>query len=244
MQLAARCRKCGRTMKSERIDDYRVKMTCSCGFSDFRTITEKVRTVNPFYHRASFTPFMESEKGKMVLTMQRANREHLEIVSLEEISMLVSSDFELPDVLSSMAEKVANQLRISVCSIYLLEGEELVLAATYGFDSTFVGKIRIRIGEGITGTVARDRQHIALTRASQDPRYKHFPELQEEKYNSMLSFPIADRNDLYGVININSTSMKTFQEDEIYFVSIIANLILTAVKLRRKAASAKELRGS
>jgi transcriptional regulator with GAF, ATPase, and Fis domain len=239
MQLVARCRKCGRVMKSERIDNYRVKMTCSCGFSDFRTVAEKIKTVNPFFHKASFTPFLESERGKMVLTMQKANREHLEIISLEEISMLVSSDFELPQVLQMMAEKVAAQLRVSVCSIYLTDGEELVLAATHGFDPAFVGKIRIRLGEGITGTVARDKQHISLSRASQDPRYKHFPELQEEKYNSMLSFPITDKKDIYGVINLNSTSMKTFSEDEIYFVSIIANLILTAVKLRKKVASAK-----
>ena len=237
MQLAARCRKCGRVMKSERVDNYRVKMTCSCGFSDFRTITEKVKTVNPFYHKAGFTPFLESEKGKMVLTMQKANREHLEIISLEEISMLVSSDFDLPQVLKTVAEKVANQLKVSVCSVYLMDGGDLVLAATYGFDASFVGKIRIRIGEGITGTVARDKQYISLTRASQDSRYKNFPELQEEKYNSMLSFPIADKQDVYGVINLNSTSMKTFSEDEIYFISIIANLILTAVKLRQKVAA-------
>lgn len=239
MQFVARCRKCGRAMKSQRIDNYRVKMTCSCGFSDFRTMTEKVKTVNPFYHQATFTPFVESEKGKMVLTMQRANREHLEIISLEEISMLVSSDFELPQVLRQMAEKVARQLKVSVCSIYLMDGEELVLAATYGFDPSFVGKIRIRLGEGITGTVARDRQYLALTNASQDPRYKQFPELHEEKYNSMLSFPIFDKKDIYGVINLNSTSMKTFSEDEIYFTSIIANLILTAVKLRQRIAAGR-----
>jgi signal transduction protein with GAF and PtsI domain len=230
-------------MKSERIDNYRVKMTCSCGFSDFRTITEKVKTVNPFFHKASFTPFLESEKGKMVLTMQKANREHLEIISLEEISMLVSSDFELPQILQQMAEKLAVQLKVSVCSIYLMEGEELVMAATYGFDPLFIGKIRIRIGEGITGTVAKEQQHISLSRASQDPRYKSFPELQEEKFNSMLSFPITDKKDIYGVINLNSTSMKSFSEDEIYFVSIIANLILTAVKLRRKIASGKNTSG-
>lgn len=239
MQLLARCRKCGRVMKSERIDDYRVKMSCSCGFSDFRTITEKVKTVNPFYHKASFTPFLESERGKMVLTMQRANREHLEIISLEEISMLVSSDFELPQVLQQMADKMASQLKVSVCSIYLVEGDELVMAATSGFDPTFVGRIRIRIGEGITGTVAKEKQLVSLSRASQDPRYKSFPELQEEKYNSMLSFPITDKQDIFGVINLNSTSMKTFSDDEIYFVSIIANLILTAVKLRSKIASGK-----
>jgi signal transduction protein with GAF and PtsI domain len=122
-----------------------------------------------------------------------------------------------------------------------MEGEELVLAATHGFDSAFVGKIRIKIGEGITGTVAKEKQHISLSRASQDPRYKIFPELHEEKYNSMLSFPIADKKDVYGVINLNSTSMKTFSDDEIYFVSIIANLILTAVKLRKKVASGKNV---
>lgn len=239
MQLAARCRKCGRVMKSERVDSYRIKMTCSCGFSDFRTMTEKVKTVNPFYQKAIFTPFIESEKGKMVLTMQKANREHLEIISLEEISMLVSSDFDLPQVLQKVAQKMAGQLRVSVCNIYLAEGDELVLAATHGFDAEFVGKIRIKVGEGITGTVARDKQYIALSSASQDPRYKLFPELQEEKYNAMLSFPVADKNEVYGVINLNSTALKTFSDDEIYFVSIIANLILTAVKLRKRVALGK-----
>lgn len=237
MQVAARCRKCGRVMKSERVDSYRVKLSCSCGFSDFRTITEKVKTVNPFYHRGGFAPFLESEKGKMVLTMQKANREHLEIISLEEISMLVSSDFDLPKVLQNVADKMAERLKVSVCSIYLMSEGELLLCATHGFDPSFVGKIRIRVGEGITGTVARDKSHISLTHASQDPRYKNFPELHEERYNSMLSFPIADKHESYGVINLNSTSMKTFSEDEIYFVSIIANLILNAVKLRTRFAS-------
>jgi transcriptional regulator with GAF, ATPase, and Fis domain len=239
MQIAARCRKCGRIMNSQRIDNYRVKMTCPCGFSDYRTMTEKVKTVNPYFHKANVTPYVESEKGKMVLTMQRANREHLEIISLEEISMLVSSDFELPEVLQSVATKLADQLNASVCNIYLLEEDELVLKATYGFEQEKIGQIRLKIGEGITGTVARDMQPINLSRASQDPRYKVFPELNEEKYNSMLSFPITDKKDIYGVINLQTTSMRSFPEDEIYFVSIIANLILSAIKIRQKVASTR-----
>ncbi|RNC73343.1 MAG: GAF domain-containing protein [Desulfuromonadales bacterium] len=236
----ARCRKCGRIMKSERVDMYRVKLTCSCGFSDFRTIPEKVKTVNPFYQKAGLSPLIENDKGKMVLTMQRANREHLEIISLEEISMLVSSDFDLSEVLQVVTRKVAGQLRVSVCNVYLREGEELVLAATHGFDPAFIGKIRIPVGEGITGAVAKDGKYISLTHASQDPRYKYFSELQEEKYNSMLSFPISDKKEIYGVINLNTTSIKSFQEDEIYFVSIIANLILTAIKLRQQVATGKK----
>jgi putative methionine-R-sulfoxide reductase with GAF domain len=237
MQVVARCRKCGRVMNSERIDDYRLKMVCRCGFSDFRTVPDRVKSVNPFFQKASFTPHLENEKGSMILTMQRANREHLEIISLEEISMLVSSDYELPQMLQLLADKVAGQLRVSVCSIYLAEGEDLVLAASHGFDRSFIGKIRIRLGEGITGTVARTREHISLNKASQDPRYKNFAELNEDRYNAMLSLPIADKTEVFGVINLNSTSIKTFSADEIYFVSIIANLILTAVKLRRRAAT-------
>ncbi len=107
-------------MKTQRIDNYRVKLTCSCGFSDFRTVSEKVKTVNPFIHKASFTPFLESEKGKMVLTMQRANREHLEIISLEEISMLVSSDYDLAQVLQMVTDKVN--------SLDLLQLERLLLS--------------------------------------------------------------------------------------------------------------------
>jgi signal transduction protein with GAF and PtsI domain len=200
-------------------------------------MTEKINTVNPFLNKASFTPFIESEKEKMVLTMQRANREHLEIISLEEISMLVSSDFDLPEILQQLAAKVAGQLKVSVCSIYLMDGDELVMSATHGFDPSFIGKIRIKLGEGITGTVAKEGQCISLSQASNDPRYKPFIELHEDKYNSMLSYPIGDKNAVYGVINLNSTSMKTFNEDEIYFVSIIANLILTAVKLRKRVAA-------
>jgi putative methionine-R-sulfoxide reductase with GAF domain len=224
-------------MKSERIDNYRVKMSCSCGFSDFRTLPDRVKSVNPFFQKAGFTPHPENEKGNMILTMQRANREHLEIISLEEISMLVSSDYALPQMLQLLADKVAGQLKVSVCSIYLLDGDELVLAATHGFDTAFIGKIRIRLGEGITGTVARTGEHISLNKASQDPRYKNFAELQEDRYNAMLSWPIADKTNIFGVINLNSTSIKTFSEDEMYFVSIIANLILTALKLRRRFAA-------
>lgn len=242
MQLAMRCRKCGRTMKGQRIDNYRVKMTCTCGFSDFQTATEKIKTVNPYFHRASFTPFHQSERGSMVLSMQKMNREHLEIISLEEISMLVSSDFALPEMLQRIAEKMVTQLKVSVCTIYLMEGDELVMAATHGFDPLFIGKIRIKVGEGITGIVAKTGEFLALTNATLDPRYKQFSELQEEKYNSMLSFPISDKNGVAGVINLNATSMKKFQEDEIYFVSIIANLILTALKIRQQVAKSRSNR--
>jgi transcriptional regulator with GAF, ATPase, and Fis domain len=232
MEQVSHCRNCGSVMQSKKIDSHRMKISCRCGFSDFRTIKAKLNTVNPFHHEATFIPFMESEKGKMLLTLQKANRESLGIVKLEEISALVYGDADLPHILQEVVERVAVQLQVNVCSIYLLDGEELVLAATYGFEPAFIGRIRMKVGEGITGAVARDKEPISLSHASRDPRYKYFPELREEKYNTMLSFPIMERNRLYGVINYNSISMKTFHDDNLYFISIINNMILAAIKLR------------
>jgi signal transduction protein with GAF and PtsI domain len=134
---------------------------------------------------------------------------------------------------------LAQQLRASVCNIYITEGDQLVLRATHGFSADNIGKITIRIGEGITGSVAKTMQPLNLSNASKDPRYKVFSELNEEKYHSMLSFPISDKKEVYGVINVQTTSVRTFPEDEVYYVSIIANLILSAIKIR-KAVEAKK----
>ena len=230
MLIAAHCRKCGKIMKSQRIDDYQVKTTCSCGFSDYRTMTENIRKVNPFAKRAIFSPYAESEKDKMSATMQRANREHQEIHTLEEISMMVTSDIALSDILSTVATKVVKQLKADVCNIYLLEDEELVLRATHGYDPANIGWFRLKIGEGITGSAALDKKPINIPSAAKDPRNKVFPELNEDRFNSMLSYPIIGGNQLYGVINVQCTSVRVLPEDEFTFISIIANLILSAIK--------------
>ncbi len=238
MEQVTHCRQCGRVMKNKRIDAHRMKMTCSCGFADYRTVLEKLTTVNPFCFDASTIPFMESENGGQTLRTHTANREYLEIVTLKDISLLVSADLDLSQVLQRICKILKQQLQLDVCSIYLVEGEELVLAATEGFDPAFIGLLKIRIGEGVAGAVVRDRKFVTLSHASRDPRYKRFTELKEENYNTMLSFPVMDEWNVYGVINCNSTSMKTINDDEIYFVMIVANMILAAIKSRRKGAAA------
>lgn len=233
MQLTSHCRKCGRVMTSERIESSRVRMSCSCGFSDFRALPDMVHTANPYYREPRFIAKGELEKGKHALFMRRAGREHQEIVAIEEISRLVSSGAELTEMLQAISARLAEQIHADVCNIYLRQGEEMVLTATQGFAQEHVGAIRLKMGEGITGTVAKQMKPLNLSSAWRDPRFKVFPELNEERYNAMLSYPITDEKEIYGVINLQMTSVRRFQEDEIHFVSIVASLILSAIKLRR-----------
>lgn len=230
-----RCRKCGKKMKSTRVDDYRIKISCTCGFQEYRTAPSASKAINPHFSRSSLLPLTFDESGRFMIE-QRADREQKEIITLEEISMLASSDYRLEDVLKAVAEKTAKRLGVDICSVYLWDGEYLVLRATYGLAQEAVGKARLKIGEGITGSAVKEKRPLLIEDVSKDPRYRYFPETKEEQYKikTMYSYPIFYGSEPFGVLNAQTVVSREFTEDEIAFVSVIANLILGAVKMRKK----------
>jgi len=234
MESITRCRKCGKKMKSEKVDDYRVKLVCQCGFWEFKTMPAASKAINPYYAKDTFSHIKIDEKSGIVFEMERGNREKMEIMTLEEISMLASSDYDLNDVLQSIVEKTAKRLGVDVSSIYLWDGKELVLKATTSFVKEAIEKVRLKLGEGVTGAAAKQGSLIYVKDVSKDPRYKKFSELREQNYTSMLSHPITHKGELFGVLNVQTIAPKEFQEDEIYFVSVIANMLLGAIRIRKK----------
>ncbi len=235
METIIRCRKCGKKMKSSRVDDYRIKVSCTCGFSEYRTAPAATKAINPHFSKESLLPLSFDDSGRFFFE-QRADREQKEIITLEEISMLASSDYDLDEVLKGVVEKTARRLGVDVCSIYLWDGEYLVLRGTYGLAQEAVGKAKLKIGEGITGSAVEARKPLLIPDISQDPRYRYFPETKEEQYKikTMYSYPFFLGDKPFGVLNAQTVVTREFTEDEIYFVSVIANLILGAVKMRKK----------
>lgn len=236
MESIIRCRKCGKKMKSVRVDDYRVKFSCSCGFSEYRTAPSATKAINPHFSKESLLPLALDDAGRFVLENERADRERREIITLEEISMLASSDYDLDEVLKAVVEKTARRLGVDVCSIYLWDGASLVLRATHGLAQEAVGKAKLAIGEGITGNAVKDAKPILVPDISKDKRYKYFAETKEEQYKikTMYSYPIFSGKEPFGVLNAQTVVTRDFKEDEVYFISVIANLILGAVKMRKR----------
>lgn len=237
MEPVIRCRKCGSKMKSSRIDDFKVKFYCECGFLEYRPSPSTSKAINPHYSAESLMPLKFDEKGEFYFEHQRADRERMEIITLEEISMLASSDYDLDEILKSISEKTARRLGVDICSIYLWDGEHLVLRGTYGLSQNAVGKAKLKIGEGITGTAVKEKSPMLIPDISKDPRYRYFPETKEEQYRikTMYSYPIFTGEEPFGVLNAQTVELREFKEDEIYFVSVVANLILGAVKMRKRS---------
>lgn len=236
MDSVIRCRKCGKKMTASRVDDSRLKFTCACGFSEYKTAPSATKAINPHFSRSSLMPLTLDDTGRFYVEAERADREKREIITLEEISMLASSDYNLDDVLKAVAEKTAKRLGVDVCSIYLWDGERLVLRATYGLAQEAVGKASLNIGEGITGSAVAERMPLLIPDISKDPRYKYFHETKEEQYKikTMYSYPIFSGDEPFGVLNAQTVITREFRDDELAFVSVIANMILGAIKMRRK----------
>ncbi len=121
----------------------------------------------------------------------------------------VNSTLDLEEVLTQVATKVADALHADACFVYLYDDRagELVLRATHGTRvEEMTQRPRMRPGEGITGSAAESREPVMIAaRANVDPRFKNFPNLPEDEYESILAVPILARGErLEGALNIRT----------------------------------------
>ncbi len=128
-----------------------------------------------------------------------------EIEVLHRISEAVSGNLNLEDVLRHIIDLVSQVTRGDACLLYLLDktNEELVLRASKNPHPRIIGRIKIKLGEGITGWVAKEKQPVAIPKdAFNDPRFKVFHSLPEDRYQAFLSVPIISKSEVIGVINV------------------------------------------
>ncbi|HEX4677641.1 MAG TPA: GAF domain-containing protein [Gaiellaceae bacterium] len=147
----------------------------------------------------------------------------------------VNSSLDLQEVLSLVATKVADALRADACFVYLYDqrADELVLRATHGTPIDEMSRRpRMRPGEGITGSAAAARAPVMLaTQAHLDPRFKNFPNLPEDEYQSILAVPILTRDGtLEGALNARTREPREFSADEVDLLLAIAAQVAQSIE--------------
>ena len=170
-----------------------------------------------------------------------ATARHLRL--LTETIGAVNSTLDLEEVLALVASKVAEALDADACFVYLYDehDDELVLRATHGTSvEEMTRRPRMRPGEGITGTAAAERAPIAIAaRAHLDPRFKLFPNLPEDEYESILAVPILARQKLEGALNVRTREPREHSEAEIDLLVAIASQVAQTIQHARLYADAQ-----
>jgi two-component sensor histidine kinase len=90
---------------------------------------------------------------------------------------------------------------------------------------------KMKPGEGITGTAAAERAPVMIARdAHLDPRFKRFPNLREEQYESILAVPILAKERLEGALNVRTEAPREFSGAEIDLLMAIAGQVAQAIE--------------
>jgi GAF domain-containing protein len=155
-----------------------------------------------------------------------------EAVTLRAVISTVFSTLEIDEVLAGVVDIATEATGCHACLIYLLESDRLVLRAASPVHSKFVGRIEMELGEGVTGWVARRKEAALIPHgALKDPRMRYFPELEEERWQSMAAVPICARSgDVIGVIVLHTAAPREFTEEDVELLTHTATLVGGAIE--------------
>ena len=161
-----------------------------------------------------------------------------QIAILHRISSIVSSDLTLDKMLQELVGLTLQVTACDACLVYLVDHStgEIVLSASQLPHDSEIGKIRLKMGEGITGWVALHKSVVALTaNASADARFKSFQALPEDTYEAFLSVPLVTGGDVIGVINVHHRDKHAHTADEVALLTFVGEQMSGAIAKSRLA---------
>ena len=161
---------------------------------------------------------------------------------LHEIGSLIAAADPLHTVLARVVTFVTAAVRCDSCFVYVLDGDTLVLGASKNPHPEAVDRLKLRVGEGITGWVAEHQEPVVVSHdASKDPRFQMFQDLPEDSFEAFLSVPVISRGKLVGVINVQHRQPHTHSKREIQLISMIGFLVGAEIEMARLEEENSEL---
>jgi signal transduction protein with GAF and PtsI domain len=147
---------------------------------------------------------------------------------LRRIVDLTSSELGLQPVLDSIVDILVEATAAESVFVYLYDPREkaLVLKASKTPHKKELGTVALKMGEGITGWVAREHKTVSIDeQAYHDPRFKGFDVLPEDRYEAFLSVPINYKGRVTGVINIQHRNVYRHSKNLVTLIASIAGLV-------------------
>ena len=140
----------------------------------------------------------------------------------------------LHEILEKLVVFATTLVESDSCFVYVREGEDLVLMASKNPHREILDRLKLKVGEGITGWVAEHRQTVALgLNAWKDPRFKVFSDLPEDQFESFLSVPILARGRAVGVINLQNRKPHEYTAREIAAISTMGAFVGAEIEMVR-----------
>ena len=142
--------------------------------------------------------------------------------------------------LDKIVQIIAANMVAEVCSIYVMRpGDILELYATEGLKREAVHKSKLKAGEGLVGTIAKQAIGLNLSEAQNHPSFKYLPETGEEIYHAFLGVPIMRGGTVIGVLVVQNRTRRHYTEEEeeaLQTTAMVLAEVIAAGELREVAS--------
>ncbi len=127
--------------------------------------------------------------------------------------------------LNQVVQIIGESMASEVCSIYLLREGVLELFATRGLNQAAVHITKLALGEGLTGTIAKNVEPLNLAEATSHPDFAYKPETGEDIFHSFAGVPIVRQQVSVGVLTVQHADPRGYDEVEIEALQTVAMVI-------------------
>jgi diguanylate cyclase (GGDEF)-like protein len=175
--------------------------------------------------------------------IDRARQLH-ELNIFHDVAKALTSSLNLDSILQTIMEKVAEYFRPDTWSLLMVDEakDELYFAIAVGDAAESLKTVRLKMGEGIAGWVARHGEPLIVPDVYNDPRFaKRIDEMTKWKTRSIVCMPLKSRQRVLGAIQLINIGLTEMDENEIFFLNALCDYAAIAIENARSVEKIQEL---
>jgi diguanylate cyclase (GGDEF)-like protein len=195
-------------------------------------------------HIMPFTSLLGIGVFMSMATGAQANRHLQELSIFHDVAKALTSSLDLDSILQTIMEKMAEYFRPDTWSLLMVdeEREELYFAIAVGTASEALKNVRLKVGEGIAGWVAKNGERLVVPDVMNDPRFaKRIDEMTKWETRSIICVPLRSKHRVLGVIQLVNVNMKHFNDQEVFFLQSLCDYAAIAIENARSVERIQEL---
>src|SRR5438477_4086057 len=171
-------------------------------------------------------------------------RQLQEVAIFNDVAKALTSSLNLDSILQTIMDKMAEFFRPDTWSLLMVDEQkdELYFAIAVGDAAETLKTVRLKVGEGIAGWVARHGESLIVPDVYNDPRFaKRIDEMTKWETRSIICVPLRSRHRVLGVIQLVNVDMRGFSEQEMFFLNSLCDYAAIAIENARSVEKIQEL---
>ncbi|HEX6895501.1 MAG TPA: sensor domain-containing diguanylate cyclase [Bryobacteraceae bacterium] len=171
-------------------------------------------------------------------------RQAQELHIFHDVAKALTSSLDLDSILQTIMEKMAEYFRPDTWSLLMVDEAkmELYFAIAIGTASESLKNVRLKVGEGIAGHVAKYGEKLVVPDVRADKRFaKRIDQMTQWETQSIICVPLKSKLRVLGVIQLVNVDMKNFSHEEEFFLQALCDYAAISIENARAVEKIQEL---